>query len=353
MAADFIYKHDNPDIFWRGWETLVARAKAGPSYTRLNLEWCFAISKARSLLRDDKSFIYLFDKKPLAAVLLPFEKVAGRIQASLVGGYIYAPLIVNPESAKTVFAHIDTLVRAAGGVVAKFAIDSLAHAPYNFLQRFGYLDATILDYHIATTGTPAELLKACRHGHHSDIKTMLTDPHISTFVMDKENADYALHEEYRALHRKCAGRETRPKETFDIQFKKVENGEALMCAVKFDTKVIAAAYFEYANGQAVYASGADDPDFVGRPLYHLLIYTAMVELQRRRVTQLSVGQPANPGAQFDHYPDEKQLRIAHFKRGFGGTFASSFRGIKYYDIAAFDEDVVAFKNSYQISATGK
>jgi hypothetical protein len=164
--------------------------------------------------------------------------------------------------------------------------------------------------------------------------------------MDRSNADYDLHEEYRMLHHKCAGGETRPKESFDQQFERLKAGQAVLFGLKYKQKNIAFSYFDYNADKAIYFSGADDPDYARFPIYHALIYSAMIYFKRIGVRYLDPEQPACPSVQQDYYPDDKQLNIAFFKRGFGGYFMENFRGIKYFSRELFKKDMKYFEKNY-------
>ncbi|MBI4138616.1 hypothetical protein HY479_00505 [Candidatus Uhrbacteria bacterium] len=346
MALIWLERVIDPSAFWAGWEKLVAETGAGPRAARSFFDWQSGISQSRGFGVGDRSFLALRDGKPIAAAVVPIEQLDGRRQISLVGEYTLAPLVADPGVWKDVMGHLTEAAEAERTECIKLMFDPLDDHPYNLLQRFGFLDASILAYAIDLD--PARnLLTAGRHGHEYDIKRILRDPDIEPFVVDRETSDaYERHEIYRALHEKCAGRVTRPKETFDAQFAQLERGEAMMVGLRYRGSPAVCAYFEFQNGKALYASGADDPDVTGKPLYHGMLYTAMQELQRRGVRSIDTGQPASPSAQRDCYPDAKQRNIALFKRGFVGDFRPYYRGVKYCSRAAFESDERLFTERY-------
>jgi len=192
------------------------------------------------------------------------------------------------------------------------------------------------------------LLTACRHGHKYDINRFAKDPDVRLFCVDKDSPDAReRHEEYRELHRKCAGRVTRSKETFDKQYEQLENGEAVLCGVEYKKQNIGYSYFTFANSSAWYFSGADDPDYAELPLYHSMVFSGMQYLRKAGIERLDMDQPASPTPQFQYYLDKKQLNIALFKRGFGGDFVPFYRGIKYFSPAEFLADQAEFAQKYE------
>lgn len=346
MALTMVWKHQDPEAFWRHWDVCVDALKAGPCYARSNIEWALAISTSRASLVSDMSCIFLRDGTPLAAAFLPIETVNGRRQIGRGGSPAYAPLIVERGVMKEVYAEIEALAKREQVERIAFEIDPMMDAPYNDLQRFGYLDASLLQYVMDTAAGPNLLLK-CRHGHQYDIKRMLKDPRVNVIRVDRDAPDaYEQHEMYRKLHEKCSGRRTRPIETFDMQFQQLKNGEAELFILMYDGKPAVCAYFQHQNGKAVYASGADDPDFAELPLYHPLLFTALEYLKGIGVRYIDTGQPSGPSPQFQYDADAKQLRIAQFKRGFPGDFHTAFRGIRYLTREAFVQDMETFQKNY-------
>lgn len=344
MDANVVFKEENESLFWKLWEDYIANRATSPRYLRLNIEWGLSISKARLLFYRDKSFIFVENGKPAAIVFLPLERVGGRVEAAMVGSYIYAPLFLNNSIAKKVFLIIEEIALAHQVERIKFAVDTF-EANYNYLQKYNFLDSSIISY-VVDLDCPHGLLESCRKGLRHDLIRVTQDPDFKLFVIDSKNASFDNHEEYRALHFKCSGRATRPKETFDLQFQKLLHGQAILVGVTYKQKNIAYAYFEYNADKAIYASGADDPDYDSLPLYHALVFAAMEYFKNNGVRYIDTGQPSSPSAQYDYYPDKKQLNIALFKRGFGGDYKQNFRGIKYFSPSLFAEDVENFRKNY-------
>jgi len=338
-----IFKKDNEELFWKYWELLALEKKASLLYLRLNVEYYLAYSQN---IYSDKSFVYLVDNKPVAGVFLPIEKNGNEFTGSVVGGYIHAPLLADNSIEKNTFLMIDEIARDNNLAKIMFSIDPLMYGGnYNYLQRYNYLDTSILTY-IIDLNISQDLLAVCRKGHRNDIKKILGDKNFEIFQIDKDNPDYSIHEEYRELHHKCAGRITRDKKTFDIQFEKLKQGNAVLFGLRYKNKNIAYSYFEHNSGKAIYSSSADDPDYDEFSYYHALVFSAMEYLKKINVRYLDLSQPSSPSAQFNYYPGEKELNIAFFKRGFGGDYKQNFRGIKYFSKDLFKKDMEKFVGEY-------
>ncbi|MBI3291055.1 GNAT family N-acetyltransferase [Candidatus Falkowbacteria bacterium] len=344
MSVNVIYKEKDEQKFWQLWDQLVNETKASTRYLKITLDAWYIISKYLSLYHSDKSFIYEVNGQPLAGVFLPIEKKNGQLIGSIMDDYIDAPIFSDRSVEKKVFGIIDEIAKDNKLEKIMFLVDPLEDVNYNFLQKYNYFDTSILNYVIDLETD--DLMSNIRKGHRGDIKKILEDKDFSVFCMDKENQNYAVHEEYRKLHHKCSGRLTRPKETFDAQFEKLKLGYAVLFGLKRQEKIIAFSYYEFHGSKAAYASAADDPDYDKLPLYHVLMYKAMEYLKQKGVRYIDTEPPSAPSAQFDYYPGDKELNIALFKRGFGGHFVQNFRGVKYFSKESFGRDLENLINNY-------
>lgn len=350
MSTNIIYKEQDAEQFWKYWNDFIFERESSSRYLRSSLEQNLLFSELGSLFVRDKSFVYLENNKPVGCAFLPIEKRNDflTITSDINDGYVDSPLFASEAIEKKVFLIIDGIAEQNEVAKIMFTANPIEdfNIKYNYLQKYRYLDTSILKYIIDLNCD--DLLKACRKGHRCDIKKMLNDKDFATFSVDKANPSYAMHEEYRELHHKCAGRVTRPKETFDSQFEKLKEGNAVLIGLKYKDRSIAYSYFDFNSDKAIYSSGADDPDYDNLPLYHILLFAAMQYLKNIGVRYIDMEQPSSPSPQSDYYPDKKQLNIALFKRGFGGYFMNQFRGIKYFSQQAFKKDVDLFANKYKI-----
>lgn len=349
--SNILFKEKDEKLFWHYWQKFLDSRKSSSRYLKITLEHNIEFSKLKSLFVSDKSFVYVVGKEPMACVFLPIEKRDGNLWIShdINSGYVDAPLFKDHSVEEKIFGIIDEIARKNKVAKALFAINPIEGDNFtcNYLQKYDYLDTSILRY-IIDLNLGDDLLSLCRRNHQRNIKKMSADKDFSVFFMTKDNPSYALHEEYRLLHHRCSRRITRPKETFDHQYKKLLAGNAVLAGLKYKKANIGFVYFEYNADKAISHSAADDPDYESKklPIYHIIFFKAMEYLKKTGVRYLDPEQPACPSTQMGYYPDEKKLNIAHFKRGFGGYFTQGFRGIKYFSKEVFDDDMKIFKNNY-------
>lgn len=350
MSVEIIFKEKEPELFWQYWQEVVDRAEASYLYLPLTLKGRLIVSKDRNSLVDDKSFVYLVDNKPVAGIFLPLEKSEKNTrskQVSISNSYVDAPLFVSDQGVeKKVFNIIDDIAGDNNVGKIMFALDAVDEsASYNYLQNYGYLDTSILNY-VVDLSLSEDLLGNCRENHRRNIKKIIKDNNFRIFYIDKNNPSLESHNKYVKLHHKCSGRITRPLKTFDLYFEELKQGNAALFGLKHKEKSVAYVYCGCHINKAIYASGADDPDFTDFPLYHILLFKAMEYFKERGVKYFDMSQPSAPSSQLDYYPDKKQLNIALFKRGFGGEFRMKFRGIKYFSEEAFENDAKKFIDNY-------
>lgn len=350
MTDRVIYKAENEKDFWKYWEEYVSKNSAGPKYLKTFIDYVLTISNGASVLYRDKSFVYLRKNKVVACVFLPIEKENDIVNIKIRNGeFVQAPLFDADEKlAEKIFNLIDEIARGNNVSKIMFSVDSLEKDkyPYNYLQKYNYLDVSIL-VHLLNTETQQDLLQSFRRSFRPIIRSILENKDFLVFYIDKDNPDYKIHKEYEMLHHKCSGRITRPQETFDIQYQDLKNGNAVLFGLKYKGKNVAYLYFQHSGGKAVAFSAADDPDYAEMPLYHALWYSAAEYFEKKGVKHIDPGQPSCPSTQLFYYPDEKQLSIGRFKKGLGGEFVNNFRGVKYFSRDALEKDFDMFLNNYK------
>lgn len=346
MPVEFVQRKTDEKRFLELWSSLCVEAKVSARYLSSSLDTLLLMSKDEDLFHTDESFVYVVDNVIKAGVFLPIEKYdSGKLYGTIVEDHIDAPIILDSLVEKKVYQKIDEIAEEYKLQKLQFQIDPLAFEKYNILQKYNYLDQSNLLHVVDLTGD-VNLLSECRKGHRSDIKRILKNKEFEVFYIDSENPDYKIHEEYRELHHKCAGKVTRPKETFDAQFEKLKSGNAVLFGLKYKGKNVAYSYFEHHADKAAYASAADDPNHDDMHLYHALIFCAMEYLREKGFKYIDMEPPSCPSPQLGELLDKKQDNIALFKRGFRGDFVQNFKGTKYFSKEEFKKDQENFIDRY-------
>lgn len=136
-------------------------------------------------------------------------------------------------------------------------------------------------------------------------------------------------EEFRLLHLAMAGRATRSKESWDLQYRSVINGESFLVALRDDAgKMVGAGLFVTTRDEGWYAVGAYDRSYFDQPLGHVVQFRAIQEMKNRDCHWYLIGRRFYPADQPS--PSEKELSISYFKEGFASHTVPSFSLFKNF-----------------------
>lgn len=158
------------------------------------------------------------------------------------------------------------------------------------------------------------------------------------FVIEYVNAATANLEKfdaYREFHARVAGRVTRPKLSWDIQFDELSRGRGELILAQLDGKSVAGSLFIDGTEATIYMNGVYDRD-LDKPLAHYLIWHGIERAHGRGLKNFVLGDI--------HLPDtveDKRHRIGYFKRGFATHFDARFVWTWYPKGAADRRDPVA------------
>lgn len=130
-------------------------------------------------------------------------------------------------------------------------------------------------------------------------------------------------ERFHALHVAVAGRETRTAASWALQYKAIQNGDALLTTVEdADGELVGGAFFFLSRHEASYAVAAYRRDLFDRPLGHGAQSVSIQKFQELGKSWYWLG--SLPDAEHQPEPTEKEVQIAHFKKGFAMQLEPSF-----------------------------
>jgi hypothetical protein len=132
-------------------------------------------------------------------------------------------------------------------------------------------------------------------------------------VLARENADKKLFDDFRLFHRKVAGRQTRPVESWETQFEMVAAGCAeLVLGYVGSHGLVSSALFTDFGETTSYAVAVYDRElFANRSLAHANVYEGIIRAKRRRQVRFLLGNVPARGTLSD-----KEYSIGTFKKGF-------------------------------------
>ena len=141
--------------------------------------------------------------------------------------------------------------------------------------------------------------------------------HLNPLVIDAQTVQPEHIEEFRQLHVQEAGRETRSRRTWELQYEMVRHGEAFLVLGTLDGELVTAAQFLFSEVYCYYGVGASRRDLHDKPLSHAVLWTAVEHAKTLGCRFFEMGEQSYP-SQSDPAPSKKLLGISTFKRGFGG-----------------------------------
>ncbi len=333
-------KHRNFNKMWNSY----LQTNPTVSWRYLN-DWIVYQKEYSKSFQKDLSFLIKEGQNVLAICPLLIENNNSHFQASSGDDYMPSPDVSMKYDKKFrkkienfCFYQIDHYAKTKKIKKIKMMTDPCSQNwDFNHLTQYGFLDSSIATEIIDLRNSVSEIKSSFRSSYKSIINQSSKIYQIK--IIDCKNPEYQIHEEYRKLHHKSAGRITRNIKTFDLQFELLKKDNAMLIGLMFEKKFIAFSYFFHHNRNIYYASSSDNPNFkVKVPIEHLIIWSAIEYYVNRKFSKMEIGWQQF-GPQLFDFPSNKDINISFFKRGFGGSTVSLFRGVKYYETGLMKREI--------------
>jgi hypothetical protein len=287
----------------------------------------------------DCSFVIADEAMPLAGAMMALKPLAdGGVELSAFGRPIY--YLERPELKLLRTGSLYSLVKEElDRVRANDPIRAILYqnpaGPLTVLGRY------LLDEGARPVPAFAQVLdllhdeKALRQMVRKSYKSLINwgERNLTPLVVDSDNLTEGDFDAYRQLHLLAAGRETRSRATWCINWEMIRAREAFLVLGRLVGRLVTGAYFNVFGDACYYSNAASDRSLFEKPLGHCIIWRGLLHARALGCRTLEMGEiffPNQPhsslsGAKVAHgvgSPDEKNLRIATFKRGFGGRTES-------------------------------
>jgi len=307
----------------------------------------YSLSYSEHANAESLSFLVTYAKGIQGICPLVLTDDGDHRELSFGGGYGPAPAVadettgVTPETVEEkLFEEVDRLAREHDVDRVAFDVSPLAPAhrastrSHNPFRSFGYLDTTIHTRLIDISQPTDALWDGLRDTYRHEIETATDD--LTTTVYDETTVTRDVFDAYQALHRKDAGEQTRPQQTFDLMYEWIQDGFAVLVGAEHDGDFVEFAYFLREKDNVYYSSAASDPDVTGLSSGHLVQWRAIEWMHEEGCEYYEVGHQYY-GPQVSSESTAKERDISFYKRGFGGFDVPLFRGEKFYDRGYFEE----------------
>jgi hypothetical protein len=137
-------------------------------------------------------------------------------------------------------------------------------------------------------------------------------------VFDASNLTWNKMKLFRELHIREAGKETRSVDSWRQQFNMVKEGNAFVVFGSNEDELVSAGLFMHSKTNCYYGVSASRRDLFEKPMFHSLMWTAILHAKKLGFKWFEVGEQLYPNYPHENPPTKKELNISKFKAGFGG-----------------------------------
>lgn len=196
----------------------------------------------------------------------------------------------------------------------------------NHLLKHDFHDTTITTNILRLGGKKEEdLMKNMRKGHKADIK-YASKIYNKVEIIDINNFNEEKFNNYKIIHAKAAGRQTRPDKTWELMQNWIRNEYSVLALLKKEDLYISAIFVNTYKRKAYYHSSCTLPNYQNeRGIGQLLQWEIIKYLNEINFSHYELGWNWYPNIS-QEVADKKMLGISKFKAGFGGDIYPVFRG---------------------------
>jgi FemAB family protein len=322
LKAGALPRASDPDAWRRAWLALKARPVA---YSASMIDYQHAYLNGAGWSATDASLVLLNDGRPCGVWPLTLRAT---LNLTSQGEPIAPPLFAadaSPNTVKRIVADcLDWLDRLA---------TKLKAAPFACREdpRPGFADEGLSEFYRQSFRRGARF-DELRHDMYVDLRPSLEQIRAtwrksyrplataglrvwSVRLMDGGSSKREIFDAFRQLHRRVAGRDTRPPETWELQWRMILDGDALLIWLDDQNdRMVGGGFFQLTDCEALYSVAAYDRDLFDKPLGHVVQARAIEEFKRRGVHWYKLGELRFGGDRAR--PSAKELSIGAFKQGF-------------------------------------
>ncbi|MBI3500566.1 MAG: hypothetical protein HY063_02135 [Bacteroidetes bacterium] len=165
-------------------------------------------------------------------------------------------------------------------------------------------------YGIIDLALPLEIIKS---NIRKSYKSLINwgERNLKVNIMNKDNADKKLFDEFKNFHLHTSGRQTRNDVTWELQYEMIKQGGAYLTTAFYSDNLVSANLFLHGTEEAFYSVAVNDRSLMAEnisiahyPIYHSISYGKQIGLKKMNMDIV------------DKFDDEKKNNISKFKKGF-------------------------------------
>lgn len=316
--------YSNDDNFGKLWQALFEKDEIQyPLYSSLGIEYQKEYCSESNFM--DLSFIIKENDNPILGVILSLEqKKDGCVELSGFGRpilYLEANDISKQllkgarKKFKTTFENIFNNHNAKKIIYQDFLSNNHLSFFCNYSLENGAKANLVFTQIINLSNQESALHQSIRKSYQSLINW--GQRNLEILILDKSNIQLNNIELFRNLHIEVAGRETRSKKTWEIQYKMVKSGEAFVVMGVYENNLVTAAFFLNSSKYCYYGVSASKRELFDKPISHAIIWNAILHAKKIGCLYFEMGEQLFPSTGSTS-PSKKEFGVSTFKKGFGG-----------------------------------
>ena len=292
-----------------------------PIYTQSALRYYFQRPSDEKKKMQDKSFILIWGNEPV--ILFRGATVETNNKIDLLAYEVPCISIENKailtaKAGKASFKEFERIAEEVNGLIRyrDFLIDGeLTTLAKHFLRK-GAKATPLFSKVIDLNKDELTLKSQLRKSYGNLINWGLRE--MQPKILDYSNVTWESIEDFRKLHTREAGRETRSLESWHRQFEMVQAGEAFVVLAQLNNELVSAGFFMCSPTNCFYGVSASRRDLFEKPMFHSLMWSAILYSKKLGCRWFEVGEQLYSNHPPDKPPSKKELGISEFKAGFGG-----------------------------------
>ena len=270
----------------------------------------------------DRSMVLIWENEPVFAFLGASVKNGEKtdlLYYEIPCHFMENRSLLTKKAIKLFFREFDRLLEEIDGVVwyRDFVINGIVSNFSKYLLLSGAESSPCYTQMIDLLDKRATEKASMRKRYSSLINWGMRE--LNPKVYDETNISWDLMERFRELHIREAGRETRSLKSWHRQFEWIKTGGAFLVVGSMGSDMVSAGFFSVNQKHCYYGSSASRRDLFEKPLFHALMWTAILHAKKIGLQWFEVGEQLFLNHPANHHPTSKELGISEFKAGFGGN----------------------------------
>ena len=281
---------------------------------------CISSQKFKKI--DNKSFLLVRNSKPIAAfygaLLEDTKKNLSTFEIPCT--FLFKNNFLTASEFKTILDEFNFFFKIVDGNVKfrDFLIDGDLNEISKLLISKGAKEIRQYETILDLRSSEEELWRNLRKSYKSLINW--GNGNLSIKIYDNANITWDVFQKFIELHKLVTGKLTRPIESWKEQYEMVRRKEAFVITGMLEEKLISAGFFIHNNSITYYAVSASNRNFFNKPVFHSIIWNAMMHSKKIGCKNFCFGQTFKNNLE---KLTKKEKDVAFFKSGFGGEIKSS------------------------------